>query len=124
MGAADETSRRVRRTSPKVTGPNRCLAQAAVAAERYRREHGDWPRALADLVPDYLPAVPLDPFNGQPLRYCRTESGAVIYSIGEDGRDDGGDTTPPPNESLPRDVVFTLWDVARRGQPPEPPAGQ
>jgi hypothetical protein len=96
----------------------------ALAAERYRREHGDWPRALADLVPGYLPAVPLDPFDGQPLRYRRTESGAVIYSVGEDGRDAGGDPTPPPGEWVRRDVVFTLWDVARRGQPPEPPAGQ
>jgi hypothetical protein len=94
---------------------------AGVAAERYRRERGDWPAALADLVPGYLPAVPLDPFDGEPLRYRRTAGGAVIYSFGEDGRDDGGDRTPPPGEHLPRDVVFTLWDVAGRRQPPAPP---
>jgi hypothetical protein len=95
---------------------------AAVAAERYRLGHGDWPRALADLVPAYLPAVPLDPFDGQPLRYRRTDGGAVVYSVGEDGRDDGGDLSPPPHGYLPRDVVLTLWDVAGRRQPPEPPA--
>jgi hypothetical protein len=95
---------------------------AAVAAERYRREHGDWPEALADLVPGYLPAVPLDPFDGEPLRYRRTDGGAVIYSVGEDDRDDGGDRSPPPGEHVPRDVVFTLWDVAGRRQPPGPPA--
>jgi hypothetical protein len=95
---------------------------AAVAAERYRREHGNWPKTLADLVPAYLPAVPLDPFDGEPLRYRRTGGGAVIYSVGEDGRDDGGDRDPPPDRYLPRDVVFTLWDVAGRRQPPEPPA--
>jgi hypothetical protein len=99
----------------------RC-ALAAVAAERYRREHGDWPQAVADLVPGYLPAVPLDPFDGQPLRYRRTDSGAVIYSVGEDGRDDGGERTPPPDKTLPGDVIFTLWDVAHRRQPPQPPA--
>jgi hypothetical protein len=95
---------------------------AAVAAERYRREHGDWPGSLADLVPGYLPAVPLDPFDGAPLRYRRTEGGAVIYSVGEDGRDDGGDPSPPAGDYRPRDVVFTLWDVAARRQPPNQPA--
>lgn len=99
----------------------RC-ALVALAAERYRLKHGDWPRAGADLVPDYLPGVPLDPIDGQPLRYRRTGVGAVIYSVGEDGRDDGGDPNPPPDGWLPRDVVFTLWDVARRRQPPTPPA--
>jgi hypothetical protein len=101
----------------------RC-AMVALAAERYRLEHGDWPRALADLVPGYLPAVPLDPIDGVPLRYRRTDGEAVIWSVGADGRDDGGDPNPPPGKGLPRDVVFTLWDVARRRQPPNPPAPQ
>jgi hypothetical protein len=101
----------------------RC-AVVAVAAERYRLAHGDWPRAIADLVPGYLPAVPLDPFDDAPLRYRRTDSGAVIYSVGVDGRDDGGDPNPPPNHYLPRDVVFTLWNVALRRQPPLPPSGK
>jgi hypothetical protein len=95
----------------------RCTA-VALAAERYRLRHGDWPRAIAALVPDYLPAVPLDPFDGAPLRYRRTDGGAVVYSVGEDGRDDGGDPNPPPGGRVPRDVVFTLWDVAGRRQPP------
>jgi hypothetical protein len=101
----------------------RC-ALVALAAERYRRAQGDWPRAPANLVPGYLPAVPLDPFDGAPLRYRRTDDGVVVYSVGEDGRDDGGDANPPPNGGWPPDVVFTLWDVARRRQPPKPPAGR
>ncbi len=95
---------------------------AALAAERYRLAHGDWPRALADLVPANLPAVPLDPIDGAPLRYRRTNDGAVIWSVGEDGHDDGGVPNLPPGEWKRRDVVFTLWDVARRRQPPIPPA--
>jgi hypothetical protein len=95
----------------------RCTV-VALAAERYRLRHGDWPRTLADLVPDYLLAVPLDPFDGAPLRYRRSDGGAVVYSVGEDGRDDGGDPNPPPGKWRPRDVVFTLWDVAGRRQPP------
>src|SRR5262245_52643943 len=54
----------------------RC-ARVALAAERYRRKYGDWPPSLTDLVPHYLPAVPLDPFDGKPLRYRQTDRGAV-----------------------------------------------
>jgi hypothetical protein len=97
----------------------RC-ARAALAAERYRRSHGDWPQSLADLVPRFLPTVPLDPFDGKPLRYRKTDHGAIVYSVGEDGCDDGGDPNPPPNAIPPRDVVFKLWNVDQRRQPPLP----
>jgi hypothetical protein len=98
----------------------RC-ASVALAAERYRRQQAHWPQSLADLVPRHLKAVPLDPFDGKPLRYRRTDTGAIIYSVGEDGRDDGGDTQPRPGKSVPRDIVFTLWNVDQRRQPPKPP---
>jgi hypothetical protein len=98
----------------------RC-ALIALAAERYRRQHAAWPQSLADLVPQYLKAVPLDPFDGKPLRYRRTDSGAVGYSVGEDAHDDGGDLNRPPNGGAPRDIVFTLWNVDQRRQLPKPP---
>src|SRR5262249_25938289 len=98
----------------------RC-ALAALAAERYRRQTGDWPRSLADLVPNYLSAVPLDPFDATQLRYRRTAEGAVIYSVGRDGRDDGGNTEPLPDDHFPRDVVFTLWNLDRRRRLPRLP---
>jgi hypothetical protein len=99
----------------------RC-ARAALAAERYRRRQGDWPPSLATLVPRYLGDVPLDPFDGKPMRYRRTDTGALIYSVGRDGRDDGGDPTRPPNEFDPRDIVLTVWNVDRRSPPPKQPA--
>src|SRR5262249_47715700 len=94
----------------------RC-ALVALAAERHRRQHAAWPQSLADLVPTYLQAVPLDPFDGQPLRFRRTDAGAVVYSVGEDGRDDGGDPSRPPDGGAQRDVVFRLWNVDQRRQP-------
>jgi hypothetical protein len=93
-------------------------ATAALAAERYRHEHGDWPHGMAELVPDYLAAVPLDPFDANPLRFRRTEHGAIIYSIGTDGHDDGGDASPGSDGHTPRDIVFTLWNVDQRRQKP------
>jgi hypothetical protein len=94
----------------------------AVAAERYRLRHGAWPAGLAALVPEFLPEVPVDPFDGRPLRYRRLADGVVIYSVSEDGIDDGGhssDLLPPPAGT---DVGFRLWDVPHRRQPAIPEA--
>jgi len=63
---------------------------AALACELYRRRTGHWPASLAELAPRYLPAVPLDRFDGQPLRYRMADGYAVIYSVGWDRDDDGG----------------------------------
>ena len=37
-----------------------------------------------------LPRVPIDPYSGQPLRMAIIDGEPVIYSVGKDGRDDGG----------------------------------
>ena len=46
-------------------------------------------------MPQLLSAVPLDPMSGRLLRYRLNASGFVLYSVGEDGRDDGGDPSLP-----------------------------
>ncbi|MGE0607640.1 MAG: hypothetical protein AB7O62_11145 [Pirellulales bacterium] len=65
-------------------------ADAAIAAELYRRQHDALPATLEALVPDFLPAVPVDPFSGLPLLMSARADELVIYSIGPDGIDDGG----------------------------------
>jgi hypothetical protein len=67
---------------------HRC-AIVLLACERHRRQRGSYPKKLADLVPDYLGAVPDDPFTGEPLRLRRDER-LTIYSVGQDEKDDGG----------------------------------
>ena len=67
------------------------LALTAVALEQFRAAHGNrYPGALAELAPDFLPAVPVDPFDGQPLRYRKQDAGYVLYSIGPDLKDNDG----------------------------------
>jgi hypothetical protein len=98
----------------------RCAA-AALAAERYRRRHGAWPKSLEELTSSkMLSAVPLDPFDGEPLRYRRLPAGVVLYSIGPDREDNEG-TFDRENPTLPgTDVGFQLWDLKHRRQPPRP----
>lgn len=69
---------------------HRDLVRCAIAARQYEGEHGELPGALADLVPALLPAVPADPFDGQPLRLIGADDGLTLYSIGRDQKDDGG----------------------------------
>ncbi|MSQ96968.1 MAG: hypothetical protein EXR98_20775 [Gemmataceae bacterium] len=97
-------------------------AAAALACERYRLRHKDWPAALDVLVKEkLLDAVPLDPVDGQPLRYRRTKEGVVIYSIGVDKTDNQGhiDREHPIDPGV--DIGFRLWDPRLRRQDARPP---
>jgi Bacterial type II secretion system protein G. len=84
---------------------------AAIAVERFRLAHGRLPENLNELVPQFLSAMPLDPFDGQPLRYHRLAKGYVIYSVGQDGHDDGGREKPADWKSSDKttyDITFTV----------------
>ena len=64
--------------------------RTALAVAAYRAVTGRFPGALADLVPKYLAAVPEDWFSGKPLMYKMDGGDVVVYSIGNDEKDDGG----------------------------------
>lgn len=82
------------------------LARAALASARYRAAKGGWPARLADLVPDYLPEVPVDPFDGKPLRMTTADGGTVLYSVGLNGKDEGG--REGGKDDTDDDIVFRL----------------
>jgi hypothetical protein len=97
-------------------GNLRC-ALVAVALERYRRDHGGWPDKLDSLVPKYLAAVPTDPQDGKVLRFKRRPDGVVIYWVGHDGKDNGGNLNRNNFLAQGSDQGFQLWDVKQRRQP-------
>jgi len=66
-----------------------------LALQAFRETTKRDPKSLAELVPVYLPEVPLDPYDGIPIRYRRTQAGYDCYSVGLDGKDDGGKRTTP-----------------------------
>jgi hypothetical protein len=73
----------------------------AFALAAYRRDHGRYPAKLADLAPRHLPAVPDDLFSDKPLIYRPSEKGYLLYSVGVNGKDDGGrwqDDDPPGDD--------------------------
>jgi len=70
------------------------LGVTACALERYRLTNGRYPDNLDQLIPSFLPKVPKDVIDGKPLKY-RPESGRfVLYSIGWNAKDDGGQYPP------------------------------
>jgi hypothetical protein len=86
-------------------------AQAALAVEHFRKVHGRLPENLSELVPQFLAAVPQDPFDGQPLRYHLLKKGYVIYSVGRDGHDNNGRERPAKIKSSDKteyDITFTV----------------
>lgn len=67
------------------------LLITAFALRAYRLEHGSYPESLAPLAPRYLAHVPDDPFAlSSPVRYRRVKAAYVLYSLGPDGKEDGG----------------------------------
>jgi hypothetical protein len=81
-------------------------ARAALAVERYRLKHGKLPGTWADLMPGYLPAPPKDPFlPDATLIFKPSGDGYAIYSVGPDGRDDGGSEG---ENGPPLDIVFRV----------------
>jgi hypothetical protein len=73
----------------------------AFALAAYRADRGRYPAKLAELAPKYLAAVPGDLFSGKPLVYRPSEEGYLLYSVGVNGKDEGGrwyDDDPPGDD--------------------------
>ncbi len=72
-----------------------------LAAQLYYRDRQRLPAASVDLVPEYLPFWPLDPFSSKesPMSYFCNEIGdeAIVWSIGPNEIDDSGNVGAQPN---------------------------
>ena len=87
------------------------LATSALAVERFRLAEGRLPTNLKELTPRFLDTVPIEPFDGNPVRYRRLASGYVIYSVDADGHDDGGVEAPEHKKATDNssyDITFIV----------------
>ncbi len=67
------------------------LTDLAFALAAYRTDHGSYPEKLADVTPKYITRVPKDIFNNDAdLHYLHQGDGYLLYSVGINGRDNGG----------------------------------
>ncbi|HOL19605.1 MAG TPA: hypothetical protein PK813_05110 [Candidatus Hydrogenedens sp.] len=98
------------------------LVQTGIAIERYRLRNNRLPDNLQELVPDYLPTIPKDPYRtGKPITYIKEDDFAYkIYSIGMDKEDDGGiskDVKKGIRNINEGDYVFSILPLSIRQQP-------
>jgi hypothetical protein len=73
----------------------------AFALAWYQRENGRYPDKLTALAPRFLREIPQDLFSGKALIYHPSENGYLLYSVGQNGKDDGGrwyDDKPPGDD--------------------------
>jgi hypothetical protein len=84
----------------------RQVARLGVAAYLFREKNVRFPKELKELVPDFIPSLPEDPFGGKPMKLKRTDRGIVIYSVGPDMTDDGG--TAFDREKQSGDIIFEV----------------
>ena len=86
-----------------------CVARVALACARYRADHGQYPPHIFALMPAYLDAKPIDPIDGENIRYERTPGGFTVYSIGIDFQDDHGSAS---------DIALTITHAPSPSPPP------
>ena len=103
---------------------NKAATQAAVTVLvllRYQKDNALYPENLQTLVTaGYLKNLPPDPYTDKPLVYKKTDDGFVLYSLGQDFKDDGGNLNRDDRGKLGRwpdegDAVF--WPLKKKNSP-------
>lgn len=96
-------------------------AATGVACERFRRAHGRWPTAPAELVPAFLPAVPVNPFDAKPIAYRTFPDRIAVYFLWADAPRAPDEPPADFRDGNPPGAAYgcRLWNPDRRGRPPE-----
>jgi tetratricopeptide (TPR) repeat protein len=96
------------------------VARVAIALERYRLAHGEFPVSLDALAPQFIAKLPHDIINGQPLHYRHTSDPSsqssdaasgqfVLYSVGWNETDDDGVVGLKENGSVDINTGDWVW---------------
>lgn len=96
-----------------ISGEMRCRANgrailALAAVKQWQLAHsGQAPPSLTEACQAAKVILPLDPYDGDRLRYVVREGVPIVYAIGKDLRDDGG-AIDSKKETEPGDIVLQL----------------
>jgi hypothetical protein len=90
-------------------------AAVLLAARLYAARRGHLPDTAAEMTPDILPSIPLDLYldPDQPLHYRLDPAGPTVWSVFENGLDDGADPK--------KDLVYGAANPPPAPVPPTPP---
>ncbi len=92
-------------------------APTIIAVLRYKKEKERYPDTLNELVNiGYLAELPQDPFGPGPLTYKKTQDGFLLYSWGENLKDDNGEV-PLNEKGKPKQFAdegdWVFWPVSK-----------
>jgi len=88
------------------TETERRMTITVIALKRFHLRNDCYPAALSELVPQFIATELVDPWSGKPFRYRLNADGVfTLYSVGEDGRDNGGD----PTSVVPTNAAPDMW---------------
>jgi hypothetical protein len=87
----------------------RDVARLGLALYAYRARNGRFPAELNELAPEFIAAVPLNPFDGKPMTLRRTNGGVTVDSSAPELPEQGKKALPLDSKN--REVMFTVPDV-------------
>jgi len=62
-----------------------------LAIMRYKQDKGNYPETLEQMVEaGYVKEIPMDPWSDKPIVYRKTEGNFILYGVGGNFKDDGG----------------------------------
>ncbi len=104
------------------------MARVILALQLYRQRRGEWPEQLEAIKGELGGEAPTDPYSGKAYHYRVENGGWVLYSVGENCVDDGGQLGEGGiNYSVDLVRVFPLPEVepfAGRMPQTQPAAGE
>jgi len=83
-------------------------AEIALALRMYKAKKPFYPTSLSQLVPEILPELPKDPFTGKDLIYKLRGMTILVYSLGENLKDDWGVSQEEKRWKGDYDIVWKL----------------
>ena len=63
----------------------------AIALKIYKSQKSNYPKSLNELCPTIIEKLPKDPFNEKDFIYKQKGADVIIYSVGNNLKDDGGE---------------------------------
>lgn len=84
------------------------IMRGALALRAYQIEHGQYPDSLAQLRSAGGWEIPEDPFSGKELIYRRQGQGYILYSVGQNFKDDGGLNFQDARQKKPPQVDYDI----------------
>ena len=85
-----------------------------MALRRWQLTHRSLPRSLSNAIKDAgLKSIPIDLYDGKPLRFVVLGGEPVVYSVGRDAKDDGG-RKDSKYDMQPGDLLYRLPAIEER----------